>query len=188
MSSHRLFRIYANSLIMPMLKQFTTLPMAPLASWRCILVSFQKRQQQDFLKEGSSGLTRTLLQTGTGGQTLQIQMPCIYIAPLLQGAQSQHLSGTLVELPAWPGKQPKGGVLLLCSQQRGASEELVKSWDPSFLSFPRPFWADPPIHLLHFWCKGLRLAYCRIDFTAILCLCLYCRGASQNITIYNDFL
>ena len=69
-----------------------------------LLVSFQNSQQQDFLKEGSSGLTRTVLQTETGYlsltaqiTTLRIQMPCIPIAPLFQRAQSPFMSNPLME-------------------------------------------------------------------------------------------
>ena len=104
MSSHCFFRSYDNSLIGTYVKLVTTLPIAPLVSWRYILVSFQNSQQQDFLKEGSSGLTRTVLQTETGYlsltaqiTTLRIQMPCIPIAPLFQRAQSPFMSSPLVE-------------------------------------------------------------------------------------------
>lgn len=147
-----------------MLKLVTTLPIAPLVSRRYNLLSFRTVNSKIFLKKEVLACPEQCCE-------LRLAIEAWEHRPQL--LTTSHRNALYLHRPSLPEsskfihvqcfKEASGpacktarrwGSFLLCSRQRGEFKEPVKSEARASWSFPLPFWADPRIRLLHFWCKG----------------------------------
>lgn len=165
-----------------MLKLVTTLPIAPLVSRRYNLLSFRTVNSKIFLKKEVLACQNNAVNwdwplkpgsTDHNSWPLHTEMPCIYIAPLFQKAPSSFMSSALRKLQARPAKQPGGEGRSSFAADKGVSSKSLSRVRPEL---PDLFhFHSGQIHASVYFtsdAKGLHLGYCRIDFPAILCLCL----------------
>lgn len=199
--------IYTNSLIGTYVKTSRNSSYSPLLFWRYVPVSFPG--QSTVRLSQRSGSTRIALQTETcclrlgewipTPELLEYKCLVIYVAPFVQRAQSQFMSNTVTKFHSTACKTANSWYYSTSTADRGRIKQLLcarpqrecrglslgqtqASWFLHLYSGQiQPFIRFTSDARDYIWVTAglISLQNCVYVY--------YCRGASENITVYHDF-